>query len=185
MYNLTKATTPAPSSLAASSTASEATAEDLLAGTWELMDRQDKLSGASAALIGAVKGAGGGSWEARPELTEEALMGWNRDQEDRIEDLTERLDQKQRVLTRLAKEDEEDEVAGSQLHNFLLQEQRAANKQELRTVLEILHSRDQAPPPDLHTLCSFSTSFLSKLHALAKLKDILHSLSSPLYLPST
>ena len=42
---------PPPSSWGASSIASEATAENLLAGTGELMDRQDKLSGATAALI--------------------------------------------------------------------------------------------------------------------------------------
>ena len=43
---------PPPSSWGTSSIASEATTEDLLAGTWELRDRQDKLSGATAALIG-------------------------------------------------------------------------------------------------------------------------------------
>ena len=86
---------PSPSSSwGASSLASAATAENLLAGTGELKDRQDKLSRATAALIVAVKEAGGGQWDAEPGLTEEALRGWLGEQEDRIEDPKERLDLK-------------------------------------------------------------------------------------------
>ena len=51
---------PPPSSRGAPYGASEVTAENLLVVTEELRDRQDKLAGATAALIVAVKGAGGG-----------------------------------------------------------------------------------------------------------------------------
>ena len=59
----------------------------------------------------AVKEAGRGQWDAGPGLTEEALKGWLGEQEDRIADLKERLDQKQRELVRHTKVEEE-EVSG-------------------------------------------------------------------------
>ena len=108
---------------------------------------------------------------------EEVLRGWLGEQEDQIEDLKEHLAQKQRELVRLTQVEEEEEVAGSKLHAFLPEEQRAATKEELRTVLGDLQSYDQAPPPALHTLRSLSTSFLREPHAPAKLKEILHSLT--------
>ena len=39
----------------------------------------------------------------------------------------------------------------SQLYDFLPEEQLAATKQELRTILVVPQSHDQAPPPSLHT----------------------------------
>ena len=48
-------------------------AENLLAATRELRDRQGKLVRATAALIGAVEEAEEGSWEAGSGLKEEAL----------------------------------------------------------------------------------------------------------------
>ena len=108
---------PPPSSRGASCGASEVTSENLLAATEELRDRQDKLSGATAALIVAVKEAGEGPWEAGPGLTEEALLGWLEKQVDRMKDLKESLDQKRSELVRRTQVEEEEEIAGSQTHN--------------------------------------------------------------------
>ena len=64
------------------------------------------------------------------ELMEEVLRGWLGEQEDQIEDLKEHLAQKQKELVRLTQVEEEEEVAGLQLHDFLPEEQLAATKQE-------------------------------------------------------
>ena len=74
--------------------ASKVTAENLPAATEELRDHQDRLTGATAALIVAVREAGEGPME-------EALLGWLEKQVDRVEDLKESLDQKRRELARL------------------------------------------------------------------------------------
>ena len=89
---------PPPSLRGASYGVREVTAENLLAATGELRDRQDKLSRATAGLIGAVKEAGEGPLEAGPGLTEEALLRWLRVQVARMEDMKESLDQKRREL---------------------------------------------------------------------------------------
>ena len=81
--------------------ASKVTAENLLAATEELRDRQDRLTGATAALIVAVREAGEGPWEAGSGQREEALLGWLEKQVDQMEDLKESLDQKRRELARL------------------------------------------------------------------------------------
>ena len=94
----------------ASSIASEATAENLLADTRELMDRQEELSGAWEELFAAVMCAGGGLWEGRPDVTQEALIDWSCEQEDGIDDLKKRLERKQRELVRLAEVEEEEET---------------------------------------------------------------------------
>ena len=57
------------------------------------MERQDRLTGATAALVGAVRESGEGSWEAGSGSTEEALLRWIEEQGDRMEALKESLDQ--------------------------------------------------------------------------------------------
>ena len=54
---------------------------------------------ATAALIGAVKEAEEGSWEAGSGLKEEALRRWLGEQVSRMDELKESLDQKRRDLT--------------------------------------------------------------------------------------
>ena len=100
----------APSSGEAASIARETTAEVLLAGTGELVDRQDKLDEAFGKLVGAVSEAGGGPWEGRLDLTEEALTDWMCEQDDGVEELMERIARKQSELVRLAEVEEEDET---------------------------------------------------------------------------
>ena len=56
--------------------AGEVTAENFLAATRERRDRQGKLVRATAALIGAVKEAEEGPWEAGLGLKKEALRKW-------------------------------------------------------------------------------------------------------------
>ena len=71
--------------------ANKATAENWRAAVEELRDSHDRLTGATAALLMAVR-------EAGPRLTEEALPRWLEGQRDRMEALKENLDQKQREL---------------------------------------------------------------------------------------
>ena len=76
----------------------EVTAENLLAATGELRDRQSKLFRATVALIVVVKEAGEGPWEPGSGLTEENLRRWLEEQVSRMEELKESLDQKRRKL---------------------------------------------------------------------------------------
>ena len=89
---------PPPSSGEASSLASRAKSEDLLANAGELADRQHKLDKACAHLQAEVAAAGGGPWEGRLDLTQEAMNEWMGDQDDRIYELKERVARKQRDL---------------------------------------------------------------------------------------
>ena len=82
----------------ASYEASKTTAENVGAATEELKDRQDRLTGATAALIVAVREAGEGLWEAGSGPMEGALLGLLEEQIDWMEDLKESLDQKRREL---------------------------------------------------------------------------------------
>ena len=59
-----------------------------------LMAQQDKLTGATAVLLAAVRASGGGPWEARLGLTKKALADWLAEQEDRVRELKERLERK-------------------------------------------------------------------------------------------
>ena len=78
--------------------ANKATAERRIAATEELRDRHDRLTGATAALIVAIREAGEGPWVAGSGPTEEALPRWLEEQGNRMEALKEILDQKQREL---------------------------------------------------------------------------------------
>ena len=91
-----------PSSGGASYEVRGVTAENLLATTRELRDRQGKLVRATAALIGAVKEAEEGSWEAGSGLKEEALRKWLGEQVSRMDKLEESLDQKGGELAKRA-----------------------------------------------------------------------------------
>ena len=82
----------------------------MLADAGELMDRHDKLTEAIVGLLAAVSSAGGGPWEGRLDLTEEALTDWMCDQDDRAEELKGRIERKQRELVRLAEVEEEEET---------------------------------------------------------------------------
>ena len=75
-----------------------------------MADRQDKLDEAFGKLVGAVSEAGGGPWEGRLDLTEEALTDWMCEQDDGVEELMERIARKQSELVRLAEVEEEDET---------------------------------------------------------------------------
>ena len=101
---------PPPSSRGPSSIARETAAEDLLAGAGELADRQDKLNKAFEELLATVSAAGGGPWEGRLHLTEETLLDWMCDQDDRVEELKEQIAKKQRELVWLTEVEEEDET---------------------------------------------------------------------------
>ena len=101
---------PPTSSWGASSTVSEATAENLLRGTEELMSQQDKMTGATAVLLAAVQGSGREPWVAGLGPTEKALTDWLAEQEDRVEELKDRLERKQRELVRLEEVEEKDLV---------------------------------------------------------------------------
>ena len=99
---------PPPSSWESSSVDSEATAENLSSGIEELMSQQAQMVETTLRLLAAVSEMEGGTREASPGLTEGALTNWLGQQEDRVEELMERLDWKQRELTRLAEVEEED-----------------------------------------------------------------------------
>ena len=66
------------------------------------MSQQAQLERAVLRLLTVVTEEGGPQWEDSPELTERALVDWLSQQEDRAEELRERLERKQRELTRLA-----------------------------------------------------------------------------------
>ena len=101
---------PPPSSGKAASRTREFTAEVLLAGAGELADRQEKLDKAFGKLVGAMSEAGGGPWEGRLDLTEEALIDWMGEQDNGIEELKEWFARKQSELVRLTEVEEEDET---------------------------------------------------------------------------
>ena len=77
----------------ASDEANKATAKIRLKVTKELREQQDRLTGATAALIVAI-------WEAGSGAMEETLLEWLEEQGDRMETMKESLDQKRRELTR-------------------------------------------------------------------------------------
>ena len=108
--NWPKPPPPPPASWGASSIVSEATAENLASGAEELKVQQEKMMEATTRLLSVVSKVGGGPWEASPGLTEKALTDWLGEQEDRVEELKERLERKQRELVRLAEVEEEDLV---------------------------------------------------------------------------
>ena len=101
---------PPPSSWGASSIVSEATTENLLGGAEQLTSQQERMTEATTKLLAVLSEVRGGPWEAGPELTEMALTDWLGEQEDRVDELKERLDRKQRELVRLEEVEEEDRV---------------------------------------------------------------------------
>ena len=74
------------------------------------MSQQERMTEATTGLLAVVSEVGGGPWEACPGLTEKALTDWLGEQEDRVEELKDRIDRKQRELARLEELEEEDLV---------------------------------------------------------------------------
>ena len=102
-----------PSSVGASSTASEATAENLLRGMEKLEAQEERMTEATTKLLAVVSEAGGGPWGADAGLTEPDLIVWLGVQQDRVEELKEKLNRREGEIARLA-EVEEDESATAQ-----------------------------------------------------------------------
>ena len=106
----TKPPPPPQSSGGSSSVVSEATAENLSSCIDKLMSQQAQMVEATLWLVAAVSEGEGGTWEASPGMTARALTSWMDQQEDRVEELMERIERKRRELTRLAEVEEEDWV---------------------------------------------------------------------------
>ena len=66
------------------------------------MSQQAQLERAVLRLLAVVTEEGGAQWEDSPELTERALVDWLGQQEDRAEELRERIERKQREVVRAA-----------------------------------------------------------------------------------
>ena len=66
------------------------------------MSQKAQLEKVLLRIIAVVTEEGGAQWEDSPELTERALVDWLGQQEDRAEELRERLERKQRELVRAA-----------------------------------------------------------------------------------
>ena len=87
----TKLLPPTPSSGERSSADGKAAAEDPNSGIKEMMSQQAQLERVVLRLIAVVTEEGGAQWEDSPELTERALVDWLGQQEDRAEELRERI----------------------------------------------------------------------------------------------
>ena len=116
--NWPKPPPPPPASWGASSIVSEATAENLSSGAEELKVQQEKMMEATTRLLSVVSEVGGGPWEASPGLTERALTEWMGEQEDRVDELKERIERKQGELARLEEVEEEGPIPDKALPNF-------------------------------------------------------------------
>ena len=102
---------PPPSSTSSwgtSSIVSDATPDNLASGSEELAAQQAKMMDATTKLLTVVSEVGGGPWDASPGLTEGLLTVWLGEQEDRGDDLREKVDRKQEELARLAEVEEAD-----------------------------------------------------------------------------
>ena len=75
---------PTPSPWGASSTVSEATADNLITGLEELMSQRDRVMETAVWLLPAVSEAGGVPWEANLGLTARALTASMGEQENRV-----------------------------------------------------------------------------------------------------
>ena len=87
---------------------SDATPDNLASGSEELAAQQAKMTDATTKLLAVVSEVGGGPWDASPGLTEGLLTVWLGEQEDRGDDLREKVDRKQEELARLAEVAEAD-----------------------------------------------------------------------------
>ena len=87
---------------------SDATPDNLTSGSEELVIQQAKMTDATMKLLAAVSEVGGGPWDACPGLTEELLTVWLGEQEDRGDDLMDKVNRKQEELVRMAEVEEAD-----------------------------------------------------------------------------
>ena len=108
--NWPKPLPPPPASWGASSIVSETTAENLVSGAEDLTAQQANMMEATTKLLAVVSEVGGGPWDASPGLTEGTLTVWMGEQEDRVDDLKERIERKQGELARLTEVAEADLV---------------------------------------------------------------------------
>ena len=102
---------PPPSSTSSwgtSNIVSDATPDNLASGSEELAAQQAKMTDATTKLLAVVSEVGGGPWDANSGLTEGLLTVWLEEQEDRGDDLREKVDRKQEELARLAEVEEAD-----------------------------------------------------------------------------
>ena len=74
------------------------------------MSQQERMTEAPTKLLSVLSEERGGPWEAGPELTEKNLTDWLGEQEDRVDELKERIERKQGELARLAEVKEADVV---------------------------------------------------------------------------
>ena len=84
-----------PASWGTSSIASKATPDNLASGSEELTAQKVKMTEATTKLLTVVSEVGGEPWEANPGLTEGILTVRLGEQEDRVDDLKEKVDRKQ------------------------------------------------------------------------------------------
>ena len=96
-----------PSSGGASSTVSEAKAKNLLGGVEKLAAQEERMTEATTKLLAVVSEAGGGPWGADAALTETDLIEWLGVQQDRVDDLKEKLIQREREIARMAEVEED------------------------------------------------------------------------------
>ena len=93
---------PPPSSASSwgtSSIVSDATPDNLASGSKELVTQQAKMTDATTKLLAVVSEVGGGPWDSSLGLTVGLLTDWLGEQEDRGDDLKEKVDRKQEELS--------------------------------------------------------------------------------------
>ena len=72
--------------------------------------QEERMTEATTKLLAAVSEAGGGPWGADSGLTEKDLIAWLGVQEDRVDDLKEKLIRRKRELVRLEEVEEDNQV---------------------------------------------------------------------------
>ena len=87
---------------------SNTTPDNLASGSEELAAQQAKMTEGTTKLLAVVSEVGGGPWDASPGLTEGLLTVWLGEQEDRGDDLKDKVNRKQEELARLAEVKEAD-----------------------------------------------------------------------------
>ena len=82
----------------------------MLGGAEQLTAQQERMTEATTKLLAVVSEAGGGPWGAGSGLTEKDLTEWLGVQEDRVDELKEKLVQRERELIRLVEVEEDNQV---------------------------------------------------------------------------
>ena len=87
----------------------EATAENLLGGAEQLRAQQERMTEATTKLLVVVSEVRGGPWGGGSERTEEDLIKWLGVQDDRVDELQEKIVRRARELVRLAEVEGDDQ----------------------------------------------------------------------------